>query len=134
MKTIDMQLKPMPDQFWFNQYNNRLIKIKSYRNEHTVIAISCYDNKEFDFVLPVNYTLLWYQSEIGRINFDREIKFGQIWVDNLTDKVFLIHPDQPDSIELVRILSNSCKISNVYKAYTLIYDPDQEIINQVHIL
>jgi hypothetical protein len=97
-----------------------------------VTAISCSDNKEYDFILPISSILLWYQTEIGKTNFDRETKPRQIWVDNLSDEVFIIHPEQSESTELVKILSNSGKISNVYRAYTLVYDPDQEIIDQVH--
>lgn len=109
MKPDSINPKIEVGQYWFAAENGVPVRVTQVTEDKVT-----FDNG-WQFVLPLGscYTFLWHTIELYLAYFEGDItpKPGQIWVSNLSQDVFFIHPDQTGVGEnFYRVLSDSSNI------------------------
>jgi hypothetical protein len=128
MKPSDISI-PQVGQYWLLPGNNNKPSLIIEITDNQVLF-----DDDWRFVLPLGKDLihLWHIRELYITNFgDVTPKPGQIWVSDLSQEVFFIHPNQADCGEyMTRVISNSSNISGSTSLFSSSDKVGQDISTQ----
>lgn len=109
MKPSSIDIIPEVGQYWLIPGSKTPSKI--IRIDYEIVFFD--DDSRSVLPLGKGFTYLWYTCELHMAYFGSNAspKPGQIWVDNHSQDIFFIHPDQSNcGGDMFRVLSDSSNV------------------------